>query len=120
MVQLPVMDIERISYAEIRDTRDWQLITVIELLSPANKYSGSDREQFLAKRGELLSSHVHYVEIDLLRGGPRLPARKLPDCDYYVLVSRAELRPDAGIWPIGLRERLPIVPIPLREGEAAA
>jgi hypothetical protein len=30
-----------------------------------------------------------------------------------VLVSRAENRPQLGLWPISLRERLPPVPIPL-------
>jgi hypothetical protein len=37
-----------------------------------------------------------------------------------VLVSRAERRPVAGFWAIGLRDRLPVIPIPLRaEGEDA-
>ena len=43
---------------------------MIELLSPANKTPGPDREQYLAKRMELLNGPVHLVEIDLLRGGP--------------------------------------------------
>jgi hypothetical protein len=113
-VQLPAIDIERLGFVEIRDRLDRRLITVIELLSPTNKYAGPDREQYLAKRGQLLASGTHFVEIDLLRGGPRLPLENLPECDYYVLVSRAEERPQAGLWPFRLRERLPIVPVPLR------
>ncbi len=112
-VRLPDVDFERVSYLEIRDREDWRLITVIELLSPTNKYAGPDREQYLAKRAQLLHSTAHFVEIDLLRGGPRLPLEDLPDCDYYVLVSRCEKRPAADVWPVHVRDRLPVVPIPL-------
>jgi hypothetical protein len=63
---------------------------------------------------------VNLVEIDLLRGGRRLPVEGLPECDYYALVSRPAERPDVGLWPVRLRERLPVVPIPLRPSETAA
>jgi hypothetical protein len=36
------------------------------------------------------------------------------------MVSRAEHRPRAGFWPVGLRERLPIVPIPVRASDPDA
>ena len=115
-ITLPAVDVERFSYLEIRDRRNRRVVTMIELLSPANKYSGSDREQYLNKRGEILASWTHLVEIDLLRGGPRMPFGKaLPECDYYVMVSRMEERPQAGLWPIRLRDKLPTIPIPLRE-----
>jgi hypothetical protein len=117
-VQIPQVDMEHLSFLEIRDRDNWEVVTVIELLSPANKYAGADREQYLAKRSQLLASAAHFVEIDLLRGGPRLPLKPLPDCDYYVMVSRVEERPEAGLWPIRLREPLPAVPIPLRSPDA--
>jgi hypothetical protein len=114
-VVLPAVDVEGVSYLEIRDRRDRRLVTVIELLSPTNKYSGPDREQYLGKRGRLLASSAHLVEIDLLRGGPRMPfAGPLPECEYYALVSRMEKRPRADFWPIRLRDPLPAIPIPLR------
>ena len=113
-VRLPLVDLERISFVEIRNRDDWQLVTVIELLSPANKKPGPDREQYLAKRSQLLASAVHFVELDLLRGGPRLPFEDLQECDYYALVSRAEDRPRAGLWPLRLRDPLPALPIPLK------
>lgn len=119
--RLPVaIDVERLSFVEIRDRRDRQVVTVIELLSPSNKRLGPDREQYIAKRRQLCASNVHLVEIDLLRGGPRLPLEDLPDCDYCILVSRAEERPRVGIWPSRLRERLPVIPIPLRAPDADA
>jgi hypothetical protein len=60
------------------------------------------------------------MEIDFLRGGPRMPWLEMPPCDYCVVVSRVERRPRAGIWPIHLRERFPEIPIPLRHGDADA
>lgn len=120
-VVLPPLDVEGLSFLEIRDRRDRRLITVIVVLSPANKYSGPDREQYLGKRGCLLASSAHVVEIDLLRGGPRMPfATALPGCAYYVLVSRMEKRPQADFWPIQVRDRLPLIPIPLRQPDPDA
>jgi hypothetical protein len=110
----PAVDTERQAYLEIRDRQSRELVTVLELLSPANKKLGPDRDQYVAKRRQLFASTVHLVEIDLLRGGPRLPLEDLPDCDYCVLVSRYEDRPRVGVWPIRLRERLPEIPVPLR------
>ncbi len=119
-VQQVVHDEERLSFLEIREKAGRRLVTVIELLSPANKLPGRHRSQFLRKRDEYLASDAHYVEIDLLRGGPRLPWLRLPDCDYYALVSRVQRRPDAGVWPVRLRESLPTIPIPLAEGDPDA
>jgi hypothetical protein len=116
----PAVDLERENRIEIRDRETGRIITVIELLSPANKQSGQDRRQFLGKRDELLASEINYIEIDLLRAGPRMPVDNLPDCEYYALVSRAALRPTADLWPIRLAEPLPNIPVPLREPDADA
>jgi hypothetical protein len=60
------------------------------------------------------------VEIDFLRGGRPMPLADRPACDYSVLVSRAEVRPLADFWPIGLRDRLPVIPVPLRPSDGEA
>jgi hypothetical protein len=99
-----------------RQTR--RVVTVIELLSPANKNTGEARTQYWNKARLLLSrTNVGFVEIDLLRGGPRLPWQDMPECDYYALVCRPAERPRAAFWPVFLRESLPSIPIPLRPGE---
>jgi Protein of unknown function (DUF4058) len=113
-VELGDVDIERLSRLEIRDRARRELITALELLRRASKYAGPDREQYEAKRRQILTSPAHLVEIDLLRGGRRMPMIDAPDCDYCVLVSRAEERPKAGFWPWELREPLPTVPVPVR------
>jgi hypothetical protein len=110
-----VQDVDTVgqSYLEVRDRHTRKVVTVVELLSPANKQPGPDREQYLAKRLRFLHSAVHLVEIDLLRGGDRLPPADATACAYCVLVSRMQERPEAGLWPLALRERLPVIPVPL-------
>ncbi len=68
----------------------------------------------------MLKSTAHLVEIDLLRGHEPMPLDGRPECTYSVLVSRAERRPVVDFWPIGLRERLPVVPVPLRSPDGDA
>ncbi len=119
-VQIPVQNVRRVPFLEVRDRLGRELITVLELLSPANKRAGADREQYVAKREQLLQSAGHFVEIDLLRGGRPMPLKNRPKCDYSVLVSRAEARPWAGFWPIRLRQRMPVIPIPLLPGDPDA
>jgi len=100
----------------LRDTATREVVTVIEVLSPSNK-RGEDRGNYLRKRRRLLRSTAHLVEIDLLRGGPRMPVAGVPASDYQVMVSRQPQRPDVQVWPIALRGLLPAVPIPFRTGE---
>jgi hypothetical protein len=116
-VRLPAVDVERVPYIEIRDARDRRLVSVIELLSPSNKAPGEDRDQYLTKRKAILASQAHLVEIDLLRGGRRMPLADPVSGDYGVLVSRYPDRPQAHWYPIGLRERLPVIPVPLGDDD---
>jgi hypothetical protein len=116
----PATDQLREAFVKILDRETQELVAVIELLSPTNKNTGPDRMQYLAKRNGLLSSSVHFVEIDLLRAGPRMPIDDLPPCDYCIMVSRSEERPRVELWPVGLRERLPEIPIPLQFGDPDA
>ena len=119
-LEMPEVDTERLAFVEVRDRRSRELIAVVELLSPSNKRAGRHREQYLAKRGQLLAGDVHYVEIDLIRGGPPMPPGDRPDCSYSVLVSRAERRSRADFWPIGLRDPLPVIPVPVRHPDPDA
>jgi len=112
--------LERQRYLEIRDRRNRELVAVVELLSPVNKKSGPDRAQYLTKRSGILASPAHLVEIDLLRCGRAMPDHERPSSTYGVMVSRVEERPAADFWPIGLRQPLPTIPVPLRPANSHA
>ena len=59
----------RESRVVIRTVDKNRVVTVIELLSPANKTRGSKgRRHYIRKRNNVLDSSAHFVEIDLLRG----------------------------------------------------
>jgi Protein of unknown function (DUF4058) len=103
---------------EIRDTRQRELVTAIEILSPSNK-RGEGRREYVTKRQRLLLSAAHRIEIDLLHIGERVPMQQpLPNASYFVLLSRAEERPLMEVWPISLANPLPIIPVPLLAGDA--
>ena len=116
-VTIPKLRKRKVPYLQVVDTDGQDVVTVLELLSPSNKYAGDDRDSYLAKRRELLGTRVNFVELDFLRGGPRMPLKDLATCDYYAMVSRPAARPEADSWPLRLRDPLPAIPIPLREGE---
>ncbi len=117
---LPMPERHRERFIEIRLRDGGELVTAIELLSPSNKRQGGDGwKEYQRKRGQLLDTAVHLVELDLLRGGTRLPmGQGLPPGDCFAFVSRGNRRPTAGVWISGLRQPLPTVPVPLLEGEA--
>ncbi len=117
-------------FVEIRDgSRGHVLVTLIEIVSPSNKRPGPDRRAYEAKQREILDSEASLIELDLLRtgqtvvGGPALSesvSRLDPPPDYLVAVNRAWQRGadlDYELFPVGLEEPLPCIPVPLREGE---
>jgi hypothetical protein len=107
---------------EIVDAETRGVVTVLEVASPSNKVLGSrGRASYQQKRQEVMQSRIHWVEIDLLRGGERLFARDVElEGDYFVHVSRVESRPRGLVWPILLEQRLPVVDIPLKKGDSDA
>jgi hypothetical protein len=98
-----------------------EVVAVIELLSPTNKRgpASAGRREYVAKRDVVLRSAAHLVEVDLLRAGQRVPMlRPLPPAEYYAILSRAGRRPRCEVWPIGLRDQLPTIDLPLRGDES--
>lgn len=116
---IPMPQERRETYLVIRERETLEVVTVIETLSPANKRTASDgRQQYLEKRAEILGSRSNLVELDLLRGGTRLPVVGLPATDYCSLVSRARRRPKVSIYPWTIRQSLPSISIPLKDDDA--
>ncbi len=112
-------DVGEARFLEVRDLKGRDLITTIELLCPSNKRAGDGREQYLAKRKVLLRSLANFVEIDLLRGWTPMPQKGRPESAYSVMVSRADQRAAPEFYAVGLRERLPVIAIPMRPPEEA-
>ncbi len=121
-VLFPVEEEARETFLQVFDADSRQIVTVIEILSPTIKLAGSrGRASFEQKRLEVLNSSRHWVEIDLLRAGtPSLPRELSPPCDYAAHVLRVERRPESHLWPILLRQKLPVIPIPLKAGDPDA
>ena len=98
-----------------------RVVTVIEFLSPSNKFPGQGQDLYLEKQGEVLAAGASLVEIDLTRAGRRalsvrqdlIPMRHRTI--YQVCVRRGWKPLDAEVYPVPLAERLPIIRIPLRE-----
>ena len=126
-LQVPIVLEEiREPFLEIRTTdAQERLITVIEVLSPANK-SGEGAEEYRRKQRQVLQSDCHLLEIDLLRSGQHLVAasrgyiqEQQASWNYLVCLTRAnqsEQSEHHDVWPIRVRERLPRVAVPLEEG----
>jgi hypothetical protein len=69
-ITLPMPEEHREAFLTIRTRDTMDVVTLIEVLSPTNKRSGSDgRREYLEKREAVLLSSTHLVELDLLRGG---------------------------------------------------
>jgi hypothetical protein len=120
IVQLPEYEEVEEAYIAIYDGEQREVLTVIEVLSPGNKRPGSaGRRSYLEKREAVLKSWVNLVELDLLRGGERMPTETpLPPGDYFALVRRAHVRSRAEVYPWWLRDSLPRIPVPLTREDA--
>ena len=71
--------------------------------------------QYLRKRLTLLQGQANLVEIDLLRGGGRMPmVDQCPENPYYLMVARKTKPFRCDVWASHFREALPEIPVPLR------
>lgn len=92
-----------------------RLVTSIEVLSPSNKRPGTTGwEQYLRKRQSHMLGDVHLVELDLLRGGTRMPMLDpWPASPYVLMVARARHPQSCKVWRGSFREPLPTILVPL-------
>lgn len=103
-------------YIEIRQRGDGRLITVIDVVSPANKLTAAGRAAYLAKRREGRAANANLVEIDLvLQGQPLLDYSRegTPDWSYAVTITRATHPDRYEIYTSTLQKRLPRFRLPL-------
>ena len=103
-------------YIEIRQRSDGRLVTLLEVVSPANKTTPQGRTAYLDKRREGKGANANLVEIDLvLQGQPTLEYSRdgLPDWDYAVTVTRSTQSERYEIYTATLQKRLPRFRLPL-------
>ena len=106
-------------YLEVRSMQSREVVTVIEVLSPWNKNPRGGRAEYLGKRDAYLQTPINLVELDLLRGGERLPTvEPLPRGDYFAFVCKGTRRMKAQVYAWPLNHPLPKIPIPLAPGDA--
>jgi hypothetical protein len=101
---------------EIRNRSDGRLVTLIDIVSPANKTTAAGRQAYLQRHRAARSEQATTAEIDLVLQGRRiaeLPVEDASGYDYAVVVTRGTQprRPEAYPWT--LQKRLPKVRLPM-------
>ena len=117
-VDVPVPELIKQGYLEVREVATSEVVTAVEILSPINKRAGDGRQQYESKRNKVLGSATHLVEIDLLRQGKPMPVYpKGTQTHYRILVSRGNRRPQADLYAFNLPDAIPSFPLPLKPGD---
>jgi hypothetical protein len=101
---------------EILSRKDDKLVTLLEVVSPANKTIAAGRQAYLDTRREAINRRAGVVEIDLvLEGTPTLTYSRegLPEFDYCVSVTRSTAPDRYEIYTATLQKRLPKFKLPL-------
>jgi len=110
-------DERRVPYIQVVNVASGEVVTLIEVLSPANKI-GRGRDQYFDKQDKILGTPVNLVEIDLLSRPTATYARFFElhsphDWRYNICISRPQRRTSVEVYAIPLRDRLPRCKIPL-------
>jgi len=123
-VQVPALEVHETYIAILDRQSGQQVVTVIEVVSPTNKFPGPGQRSYKEKQREVLSSQAHLVEIDLLRAGqhvlatPEWTSKSHGPYDYLISVNRAQgARDRYQFYPRTLRQSLPRIRVPLAEGD---
>lgn len=103
-----------------------RVVTIMEFVSASNKRPGEGQDLYRRKQQECLEAGVSLVEIDLLRAGKRVlsvPETRLPVAyrtPFRVCVRRGWELSNAEVYRVPLRERLPVIRVPLRQSDKDA
>jgi hypothetical protein len=103
-------------YLEIRQNSDGRLVTLLDVLSPANKTTAAGRQAYQEQRQKAREAGANLAEIDLvLQGQPPLDygLAGLPPWDYAVIVARVTSPQRYEIYTSTLEKRLPHFRLPL-------
>src|SRR5438874_10235918 len=101
---------------EVRRRGDSKLVTLLDVVSPANKSTTIGRDAYLQTRQNAKQLGASLVEIDLvLEGEPTLDYSRdgLPEWDYAVTVTRSTQPERYEIYTATVQKRLPKFRLPL-------
>ena len=104
------------AFIEVRQRADGRLITLIEVVSPANKITSDGRCVYTQRRDEVKKINANLVEIDLVLQGQTLidgVKDSAPTWDYAVVVTRWTHPDRYEIYSATLPKRLPRFRVPL-------
>ncbi|MSU77281.1 MAG: DUF4058 family protein [Gemmataceae bacterium] len=104
------------AFIEIRQRSDGRLITLIEVVSPANKTLPEGRKAYCDRRDEVKQTSANVVAIDLVLQGATLlefAKESAPSWDYAVVVTRWTHPDRCEIYSATLPRRLPRFRLPL-------
>ena len=102
-------------FLQIRD-RDGRLVTLLDVVGPANKTTPAGRQSYLATRADALAQGAGVAEIDLVRQGKptwSFSREGLPQYDYSVTVCRASSPDRYEIYTATLARPLTTFKLPL-------
>jgi hypothetical protein len=116
--------LDSINAVTIHDVSTNQIVTCIELLSPANKLHGSYYSVYRARRSEYIYSQIPLVEIDFLHETEAIvPLHPIYPDDansfpYYVAITDSRPKIDkASVYGFAVNDPIPTLPIPLLDDE---
>ena len=107
-------------FIEIIEAGGGRVVTIIEVVSLANKVAGEGKKKYRKKQREMKQAGVNIVEIDLLRRGlwVLVPLRdfvpKSHRAPYRICVWRSVKPDECELYRATMREPLPVIKIPLR------
>ena len=103
-------------FIEVRTRTDGRLVTLIDVIGPANKSTSAGKAAYLDTRSSAVGQRVGTVEIDLVtQGKPPLDFDRsgLPICHYTVTVTRPATPERFEVYASVLKNRLPKFKVPL-------
>ncbi|OWK39353.1 hypothetical protein FRUB_05916 [Fimbriiglobus ruber] len=103
-------------FIEISSRTDGRLVTLVDVVSPANKTTPAGRAAYLATRARAVAQRAGVVEIDLVtQGKPTLDFSRdgLPEYDHAITVTRGATPDRYEIYTATIQKRLPKFKLPL-------
>ena len=104
---------------KIKDKENNQLITTIEIISPANKRKPG-YEKFVKKQETFHAKGVNLLEIDLIRTGKRRVEHVIVTNAHYLTALFLKGANKVDLWAIDIKHHLPVLPVPLKSPDPDA